>query len=285
MTATLLKAEVAVEPPRPVAATVCAWRAPAVDQQSSPPGAEPPDPAAFLARLASGLAALTGFAWTFGTSDERPPPTAVFARSDGLVVAAGAPDALAAALVGQRCGGGFDPAGADVGAPSVVRARAEFEAAILRAADGAWPGTGAWSPLAASGRVADFAVAAQASGTAFVLSFAVVPAVPSTVAPSDDAAAWTSRLRRTLDATPFALRAVLHERTLRLAEALALRVGDVLPIDTRRDVSLRLGDRALARGTIAADHDGGHRITVVGHARAGMAPAGGVAVTSFEEPV
>ena len=199
-----------------------------------------------------------------------PPPGTAFVRCDGMRLGMALPFDLAGALVGVRCGGAFIPAPAT--GMGGTRVADELTAAILAAADATWPGSGDWSPAAADPAAAAFGIDLTIAGCPFILLCSVTLA-PTPPAAAADHSGWTRSLRDTLDATPFAVRAVLHENIMSLGEALGLRVGDILPIETRRDVSLRLGDRALARGTIAPDDDGGHRVTIAAVGAAGVTPA------------
>jgi hypothetical protein len=246
------------------------WRFPPAVQ---PTVAAPPpiDPTDFVDLLGGHLGAVAGRPVTASCdrSVAASSPTTGFIRDDGWRVAFTVPVDLIGALIGTRCGGLFVRS-ATTGAGGAAIA-AELTAAILAAADESWPGTGGWQPDAVAPDAAAFAVELAAGGYTFILGCAVTPATNAAVAP--DIGDWFPRLHATLDATPFAVRAVLHDRVVPLGEVLAFRVGDVLPIETRREVSLRLGDRALARGTISPDDDGGHRVTIVAIGSAGVTPA------------
>jgi len=229
------------------------------------------DPTAFIDLLGRHLAQVAGrpvLAACDPAATVSSPATS-FVRGDGWRVALTIPLDFVGALVSVRCGGPFlRSTMAGAGGAAIV---AELTAAILAAADGAWPGAGGWQADAVDPEAAAFAVSLAAGELTFSLGCAVVAAPIVPVIP--DIGDWFPRLHAALDATPFAVRAVLHDRVVPLGEVLAFRVGDVLPIETRRDVSLRLGDRALARGTITPDDDGGHRVTIVAVGSPGITPA------------
>lgn len=259
----------AIDGETPIAArAVRAWRFPTADAASQSQPASIPDTAEFLKRLALTLRAATSSTWvlTLGEDAGAVASTRTFVRADGMIVAVALPETLAAAVVGRRCGGGFEADDADVSAPSVARARSDLHDAVLAAADGAWPGgSSRWSPGVPDDRLPRFLIAAEAGDYVFQLSVAVCCAPdPVASSPASDAAIWARRLRGALDATPFAVRAVLHERSMTVTEAVGLRVGDVLPIETRRDISLRLGDPTLARGTVTPGDGGEHHVTIGG---------------------
>ena len=155
---------------------------------------------------------------------------------------------LAGAVLNHRCGGAFVPGHTSGGAIRGIVA--EAEAAVLRAADRAWAGAGEWIAAPVDRVTTLFAILLQVENHDFTLLVAVrLPvATKPDVGREIDRFSWSRALRAALDATPFGVRAVLHDQMIPLAEALALRVGDILPIETRRGVSLRLGDRPLARG-------------------------------------
>lgn len=245
------------------AAGIQSWWPAATDTAPQSP-ASVPDTAGFVAALGTALGTLTALPWDVarGTDEPALAATAGFVRADGTAVAVALPAALPAALVALRCGGGFVAVPSNPSAPSVGRARADLHTAILAAVDMAWAGTAGWSPGGTDDRIPRFTVDATAGGHVFRLGFAVALAEAATIAtPPGDAAAWAHRLRETLEATSFTVRAVLHDRGISLAAAVALRVGDVVPIDTRRDIALCLGNHALARGTVTPDA-GGYRVTV-----------------------
>nr|WP_295658617.1 FliM/FliN family flagellar motor switch protein [Polymorphobacter sp.] len=246
------------------------WRFPAAAQPIA--AASPPiDPTTFVDLLGGHLSAVAGrpVAASCDRTAVSPAATTGFIRDDGWRLAFTVPVDLVGALISTRCGGPFvRSATAGAGGAAIA---AELTAAVLAAADESWPGTGRWQPYAVDPDVATFAVELAAGGHVFILGCAVTPATVAPVVP--DIGDWFPRLHAALDTTPFAVRAVLHDRIVPLGEVLAFRVGDVLPIETRRDVSLRLGDRALARGTITPDDDGGHRVTIVAVGSAGVTPA------------
>lgn len=233
--------------------------------------ASPIDPTAFVDLLGGHFSAVMGrpVAASWDRTTVAPAPEFGFVRDDGWRLAFTVPVDLVGALISTRCGGPFVRS-ATAGASGTAIA-AELTAAILTAADEAWPGTGGWQPDAVDPYAPLFAVELAAGGHVFILGCAVTPATIAPLVP--DIGDWFPRLHAALDTTPFAVRAVLHDRIVPLGEVLAFRVGDVLPIETRRDVSLRLGDRALARGTITPDDDGGHRVTIVAVGSAGVTPA------------
>ncbi|MGI4880046.1 MAG: FliM/FliN family flagellar motor switch protein [Janthinobacterium lividum] len=246
------------------------WRFPAAAQLAV--AASPPiDPTTFVDLFAGHLGPVVGrpVASSCDRTAVSLPPATGFIRDDGWRLAFTVPIDLVGALISTRCGGPFvRSATAGAGGAAIT---AELTAAILAAADENWPGSGCWQPDAVDPDAATFAVELASGGHVFILGCAVTPAAIAVVVP--DIGDWFPRLHAALDTTPFAVRAVLHDRIVPLGEVLAFRVGDVLPIETRRDVSLRLGDRALARGTITPDDDGGHRVTIVAVGSAGVTPA------------
>jgi hypothetical protein len=189
---------------------------------------------------------------------------------------------LAEALVNQRCGG--ELAGADgrlSSTASVLRLQAELIAVILGVSGSSWlPGEDGWA-IAATATASPLPVAlpvalstAQPPLRAMTISIgdlrcrlgiavALAPPVASAALP----AAWAQELRRSLDHLAFPVRAVLFETRLPLARAAQLRPGDVLPIETPRDVGLRVGAYRLAAGTVTPTGDGGHLVTIRAHAR------------------
>ncbi|UAJ09610.1 FliM/FliN family flagellar motor switch protein [Glacieibacterium megasporae] len=251
-------------------ADVSAWRfPPALQALVAVPAAI--NFTAFVDLLGGHLAPVVGkpLVTSFDQTAPAPVPATGFFRGDGWRVAVTVPMDLVGALISVRCGGPFSRSTmAGAGGSAIV---AELTAAILAAADEAWPGGSGWQSDASDPEAAAFAVDLTAGGLAFNLGCAVTPAPIVPVIP--DIGDWFPRLHAALDATPFAVRAVLHDRVVPLAAVLGFAVGDVLPIETRRDVSLRLGDRALARGTITPDDDGGHRVTIVAVGSAGIIPA------------
>ena len=248
-----------------------AWSFPA----AAAPGVTPRaalDPLALIEHLTGPLTQITGVPVGVRLAEAIAPlPTATFIREDGFLVSLALPAELAAAIVGFRCGGGF-VCEATAGASGVAVER-ELEGAVLAAAGRTWTGPGGWSSAALPENAVPFAITITAAGIDFVVGCAVVAAPPPADLPAVAPPGWARDIRSALDATPFAVRAVLHERAIPLAEALALRVGDVLPIETHREVSLRVEEPALARGTITPDDDGGHRVTIVALGRGGVTPA------------
>ncbi len=245
------------------------WRfPPAVDSAAELPPVI--DPTRFAAVLGDKLAAVTGMAVAVTLDDDAPRAATAtgFVRADGMRIALTVPEALVGALVGVRCGGAFVPASsAGAGGASIA---AEIVAAVQSAADVAWPGGPGWQAATSNDATPVIALSLSVGGYDFAMPCALAPA--RCVAAPVDTAGWAHQLRVALEATPFAVRAVLHDRILPLREALAIRVGDVLPIEARRDVSLRVGERALARGTITPEADG-HRITITAVGDPGIASA------------
>lgn len=261
-----------------------AWKWPA-DAVAATPVALPVDPTRFIADLATSLGALLELPVTAAaTNAEGDVVTAMLVRADGLTVAMGIPEMLAGAVVGYRCGGPFVPVCASGSA--VARVVTEIETAILSVVSRNWPGRGEWLAAPIDEVTPPFTVRLEAEGHAFALPVAIrLPIIkPIEVDRAVNRTAWASALRSALDATPFAVRAVLHDSMIPLSAAVALRVGGIVPIETRRDVSLRLGDHALARGTIAPDDDGGHRITVAAVGPARVVPAHVISPSIKEQP-
>lgn len=249
---------------------IAPWRFPSADPVAL--AAPSIDPADFIATLGArlGLIADTPVTVTADAASVTQTPSSNFVRSDGMRIALTVPVDFIGAIVGVRCGGAFAPtAAAGAGGVSVT---AEVTSAVLAAADATWLGAGVWQPTNEHPPAAVFAFVIAVAGFTFRLPCAIGLA-PSILAAAPDTRDWRQSLRAALDATPFAVRAVLHDHVVPLREALAIRVGDVVPIETRRDVSLRLGDRALARGTIGPDDDGGHRVTIVAVGDVGITPA------------
>ncbi len=259
-----MKARASVEAPP----LVLPWRVPAVaDPVATAPAKV--DPTRFMAALENRLGVTLGMSVTVVAEEAAPapPPASGFVRGDGMWLGVTVPTELVGALIGVRCGGNFAPSTAARAAGPPVAT--EIIAAVLAAADAAWPGGSGWEPAAGGAGATGFALAIVVAGYSFALACNIALA-PVVVAPAADSRDWSRRLHAALDATPFAVRAVLHDRIVPLRDALALRVGDTLPIETRRDISLRLGDRALARGTILPDDEGGHRVTIVAVGDAGI---------------
>jgi hypothetical protein len=248
---------------------VARWHFPPVVEVTS--DAPTVDPTGFIMGLADKLGPIVRMAVT--VTDDRTVagslPSTGFVRGDGMRVAVTVPTDLVGALIGVRCGGPFVPSAAAGTAGASITA--EVVAAVLAAADATSPGLGRWQPVERVEAAPTFTLRLTIAGCTFSLPCAI--AVAPMVTPSaPDTGDWHRRLAAALDATPFAVRAVLHDRMLPLREALAFSVGDVLPIETRREVSLRLADRALARGRIAPDDDGGHRVTIITAGDAGVSP-------------
>lgn len=185
---------------------------------------------------------------------------------------------LAEALVSQRCGGALSGDGGQLsGTASVVRLQAGLVAAILGAAAASWLTAGdEWHPAAtatarsvAPPRQQRFTldIAAQRCALDIAVALASPAALPGTPA------SWAADLRRVIDHVAFPVRAVLFETRLPLAKAAQLRPGDVLPIETPRDVGLRVGAYRLAAGTVAPGDDGGHLVTIRASARSFRQPA------------
>ena len=185
---------------------------------------------------------------------------------------------LAEALVNQRCGG--ELAGDDgrlSGTASVLRLQAELNAVIRRVAAANWlPVEGEWAsattatapPLPVALPTAQPPLRAMTISVGDLrcrlgIAVALAPPVASAALP----VAWAQELRRSLDHLAFPVRAVLFETRLPLAKAAQLRPGDVLPIETPRDVGLRVGAYRLASGTVTPTGDGGHLVTIRAHAR------------------
>lgn len=250
-----------------------AWRWPSADALAIVPVTDPIDTARFIAALAAELGALLEFPVTAVTADATGDVThTMFLRTDGLAVALDIPEMLAGAVLGHRCGGAFVPVRASGSA--VARVVTEIETAILGVANRNWPGTGEWLAAPIDVMPTSFAVRLEVEGHAFIVPLAIRLPVLATVKTGRevDRTAWAGALRTALDTIPFAVRAVVHDSMIPLSEALALRVGDIVPIETQRDVSLRLGEYALARGTITPD-DGGHHVTIAAVGSACVVPA------------
>ncbi len=184
-------------------------------------------------------------------------------RSDGLIAAIDVAPQLAEALVNHALGGSFtaEATRGETLTASERHAQRQLVAACLDALDLVWPATGAqWQSAGApvTGTAHGFAVRAPGFEATIAIEIARSDAPKADTAPaSGRAAAWSRGLRALLGATGLPLRAVLHERQLPLDQAVRLRPGDVLPIETPREVQLRIGTHRIARGTIAPLGDDG----------------------------
>lgn len=252
-----------------LAAGARAWQFPAL-AASAAPGPVFPDMAAWLRTFSAKLAVVVDHPVV---ADPAPVPAdldlAAYSRDDGVRLVIGLPRTLAAAIVTHRCGGGFDSTGVVLDSPSVDRTHRELAALACRA----WPGHGEWTPCPTADPPVDGATL-TIDGRVFGIGCTVVlPAPAAPVAPPETVAAWAHDLRAAVAAMPYDLRVVLHEAGISLAAAVRLRAGDVIPIDTASAVLLRVGELALARGTVATDPRGGHRITIVGGPSRGLCPA------------
>jgi flagellar motor switch/type III secretory pathway protein FliN len=192
-------------------------------------------------------------------------------RGDGLVIGIETPVALAEALANLRFGGAFVANGAGVTSPSVRRSGEALRRAILDAVDSVWPAAEChWQPAAGAVAGRGHALVLTVGGLAadVGLVIAEAEAQPSEAAMPRADAAWGRGMRALISATGLPLRAILHERSMPLGEAVRLKPGDVLPIDTPREVQLRIGTHRLARGTIAPQGDDGTLIVTVTNRRA-----------------
>ena len=238
--------------------------------------------ASFAAGLEVALTASTGLPCRVTSIDDAAPGDAEaatimpYAAADGSRLGIALSPGLAEALVSHRCGGSLAVGdGVPGGAASVVRLHAELMAAILRIAAARWlPDGAAWSPAPATGPLSPpplQAMTIHVGELRFPLGIAVVPAGAATA--PDMPTAWAHDLRRSIAQVGFPVRAVLFETRLPLARAVQLRPGDVLPIETPREVGLRVGVHRLASGTIAPTDDGGHLVTIRSSARSFRQPS------------
>lgn len=177
---------------------------------------------------------------------------------------------LAEALVSLQYGGGLTGDSGRLGATaSVVRLQAALIELILRTAAASWLAVECeWTAASIAPAPPQSAQPLHAhlisvGALRCPLGIAVALAGSVTTTPF----AWAHDLRRSLDRVAFPFRAVLFETRLPLATAAQLRPGDVLPIETPRDVGLRVGTYRLAAGTIAPTDDGGHLVTIRANAR------------------
>lgn len=191
-------------------------------------------------------------------------------RSDGLGAAIDVAPQLAEALVNHALGGSFaaEAVRGETLTASERHAQRQLVAACLEALDLVWPVTGAqWqsanTPVTGTGH--GFAVRAPGFDALIGIEIARSDAPNTdTSAPSGRAeAAWSRGLRALIGATGLPLRAVLHERQLPLDQAVRLKPGDVLPIETPREVQLRIGTHRVARGTIAPLGDDGALLVTI----------------------
>jgi len=246
------------------------WRFPSTDPVEDV--ARTADPTDLIGELRPRLRTIVGLPITLsrGAADATAQPSSWFMRGDGLCIGFTVPSDFIGAVVGGRCGGPFVPLPTEGAGGAAIKA--EVAAAVLAAADAAWPGAGGWQAMPPNAALPMFTLNLAAEGVVFCLPWAIgLPPAAAEVPP--DTRAWHQSLAAALSATPFAVRAVLHDRIVPLRDALAMRTGDVLPIETRRDVSLRVGDRVFARGMITPDDEGGHRVTIVAAGLDNITPA------------
>jgi flagellar motor switch/type III secretory pathway protein FliN len=193
------------------------------------------------------------------------------ARGDGLILGIDAPIALSEALANLRFGGAFVATGAGLGSASVGRAGGSIRGAIVAAIDCIWPAANMdWQPAAGAVQGRGFVLTLKVGGLAAEVVLVIAEAAPRAEEPAQPRAdaAWQRGMRALISATGLPLRAILHERSMPLGEAVRLRPGDVLPIDTPREVQLRIGTHRLARGTIAPQGDDGALFVTVTNRRA-----------------
>jgi flagellar motor switch/type III secretory pathway protein FliN len=196
-------------------------------------------------------------------------------RDDGLTIGIETPVALAEALANLRFGGAFVASGAGVASPSVRRAGEALRRALLDAVDSVWPVTTPhWQPAAGAvaGRGHGLVLTVGGLAADVGLVIAEAEAVPTEALTPRADAAWGRGMRALISATGLPLRAILHERSMPIGEAVRLRPGDVLPIDTPREVQLRIGTHRLARGTIAPSGDDGTLTVTITNRRAAPLP-------------
>ncbi len=180
---------------------------------------------------------------------------------------------LAEALVSYRYGGSLNGHDGQLGSTaSVIRLQAELTATLLGVAAASWLTEGReWLITAVTARertvlrpsLHELLIELQRFSCS--LRVGISPAMTSETTAGEPA--WARDVRRSLEHVSFPVRAVLFEMRLPLANAAQLRPGDVLPIETPREVGLRVGALRLASGTIAPTDDGGHIATVRGSAR------------------
>ena len=256
----------------------------AVDTLASMASAPVVDLAPFFTRLEAAMTGLAGLPCRITSVDDAAPDLATtenvawYTAPDGGWLGIALSTTLAEALVNQRCGG--ELAGDDgrlSGTASVLRLQAELNAVIRRVAAANWlPVEGEWAsattatapPLPVALPTARPPLQAMTISVGDLrcrlgIAVALAPPVASAALP----VAWAQELRRSLDHLAFPVRAVLFETRLPLAKAAQLRPGDVLPIETPRDVGLRVGAYRLASGTVTPTGDGGHLVTIRAHAR------------------
>lgn len=186
---------------------------------------------------------------------------------------------LAEALVSHRYGGGLNGHEGQLGSTaSVLRLHAELMVTLLDVAAASWLTNGRkWLAAAVVERerfvlrppLQDMTI--DLDGFSCPLGVGIAAAVvplTTTIEPT-----WTHDLRRALEHVSFPVRAVLFETRLPLAKAARLRPGDVLPIETPREVGLRVGAHRLASGTISPTDEGGHLVTIRASARSFRQPS------------
>jgi hypothetical protein len=256
----------------------------AVDALASTASAPVVDLTRFFTRLETAMTGLAGLPCRITTVDDADRDLATtenvawYTAPDGGWLGIALSTTLAEALVNQRCGG--ELAGDDgrlSGTASVLRLQAELKAVILCVAAASWlPVEGEWAsattatapplPVALPTALPKLrAMMITIGDLRCPLGIAVALASPVTSAALP--AAWAHDQRRSLDHLAFPVRAVLFETRLPLAKAAQLRPGDVLPIETPRDVGLRVGAYRLASGTVTPTGDGGHLVTIRAHGR------------------
>lgn len=193
-------------------------------------------------------------------------------RNDGVRLGFDLPCALAQAVASLRCGGSFVAAsdhGASDVSPSVRRAETAIIAAITTAADRNWPLPGAnWQIIGVGAPIMGVPIALTLSAPGLDLDigfrFAAAQPAPETPIAQRADVAWQRGMQMLIGNTGLPVRAVLSERMLPLAEVLRLQPGDVLPLDTPREVNLRIGTHRLTRGTITPLGDDGGLIVTIG---------------------
>lgn len=237
------------------------------------------DLTAFIRALEAALTQLAGLSCKINSSSEpasdspdRPVVSWYVAGDSRLGIALST--TLAEALMNARCGGSLTGHGGRLrSAASVMRLQAEVVTLLLRTAAANWLSAEAEWTVAAPAAIQPplQALTITVGDLSCPLDIAVGLALPaaSTGVPTD----WAGQRRRSIEHLAFPVRAVLFETRLPLAKAVQLRPGDLLPIETPRDVGLRVGAYRLASGTISPAGGGGHLVTICASPRSICPPS------------
>jgi len=190
-------------------------------------------------------------------------PTHRLLGADGSNILLAIPLSLADAMVNFSFGGALLPrAGAVLKTMSVGRSFDAIAVAAACAIGRSFESVGAWqsaaipdNPITATEVRLDVAGASYSFG----ILYAAAPSRGDT-----QEVEWRSRLRNAVEEILFPVHARLFEKRLSLAAVQRLQLGDVVPIDTPSTIQLCVGHLRVARGTVAADLEGSHCVTISG---------------------